>query len=179
MNKNMFKKIISIVTSFAVITAMSFTSAYAAEEDFSCYMGVIRDRDGNVVETIPFPTERVAYVDTLYTLPAGGTFTSFQYEPSMAFSIGFSYGKLGTTEIVTTRNRKVKLEVFNASSIGGTRYLVDSGVFSTNSEDNYDDTTGSCLLGTSSISSSRPYYNGVLTNTSSQSLTINIIVTSD
>lgn len=163
------------MTLFAIVSVLSLASVYAAEDDFSNCLGVIRDKDGNVVETIPIA--RDLYVDTLYTIPAGGTFTSYQYQPSEEFIFGFSYSERTTGgKIITTRDRWVKLEIFNASSIGGTRYSVISGTFSTNQEDNYDDGTSSCLIGTNSISSSRPYYNGVLTNVSSQSLDINIIV---
>lgn len=174
----MFKKLVCFITLLSTLLALSLSSVYAIEDDYSNYLGVIRDKDGNVVETIPFPTGRAIYVNSMYTLPAGGTFTSYQYEPSMGFSIGFSYSSPNGT---TTRNRTVKLEIFNSSSIGGTRYLVkrDSSV-STNIEDNkYDEGLGSCLLGVLSISASRPYYNGVITNTSSQSMNINILVVCD
>lgn len=175
------KKFILFLTALFIF-AISSSLLVCAEEDYSNYFGVIRDKDGNVIETIPFPTERFLYVDTPYTLPPGGTFTSYQYEPSIGFYIGFAYSTRGTSSSSvthTTRDRKVKLEVFNASSIGGARYMVKSGIYSTNKEDNYDDTTGTCLLGVSSISSIRPYYNGVITNVSSQSLTIVVNVVCD
>lgn len=171
------KKFIFFITTLFIV-AVSSSFFVCAEEDYSNYFGVIRDKDGNVVETIPFPAGRATYVETPYTLPPGGTFTSYQYKPSIAFQIGFTYSTRDGS-VTTTRDLMVKLDVFNASSIGGTRYLVKSASYSTNCEYNYDDTDGSVLLGAYPVSSSRPYYNGVVTNPTSQSMTIVIVVTCD
>ena len=105
--------------------------------DLQNYLGIIRNAEGEIVETIPMP--RHIYVDSVVdlsaNLKAGYTFTTYQYKPKGGFTIGFNctddYG-----DTVTTRNRKVEMEIYNSASVGGKKYLVESGTYSTNEEDN-------------------------------------------
>lgn len=179
--KTMKRKIISLLTALFIFV-VSASSGYAEGNSYGNYFGIIRDKDGNIVETIPFPMERASYVETPYTLLPGDTFTSYQYTPTIDFSIGFAFSERGTSSssvVHTTRNRRLKLEIFDASSIGGQRRLVKNAFCSTNREDNPNNTNGYVLLSTDSISSSRPYYNGVITNLSSEPATVVIAVISD
>lgn len=74
--KTIKRKIISLLTALFIFV-VSASSGFAEESSYGNYFGIIRDKDGNIVEMISFPKERATYVETPYTLPAGGTFTSY------------------------------------------------------------------------------------------------------
>ena len=94
---------------------------------------VIRDADGNIVET-HYQT-RTLYVDgTQYNIPAGGTLTTYQYQASIAFFAGFYFIHSDYSGYATTRNRSVTITIRNASSVGGTRNTVSTNTFNTNEE---------------------------------------------
>lgn len=171
------KKLICSIVSFILFSLTLCTAASAQTPDtvdLQNYLGVIRNAEGEIVETIPMP--RHIYVDSVVdlsaNLKAGYTFTTYQYKPKGGFTIGFNctddYG-----DTVTTRNRKVKMEIYNSASVGGKKYLVESGTYSTNEEDN-DPTFGGWIEIDADHNSSRPYFNGVFTNMSNKELTIRI-----
>lgn len=172
------RKFICIFIS-CVLFALTLCTTVSAQEanivNYQNYLGVICNADGEIVETIPMP--RITYVDSVVELSAnlesGYTFTTYQYKPTGGFNIGFKCID-DNGNVVTTRNCRVKMAIYNSASVGGTRTLVESQTFSTNEEDNdlyYD---GWVEIYTDSISSSKPYYNGVFTNMSSKKLTIRI-----
>ena len=171
------KKIISILVT-AIMMCMISITAFATDNDdieYQHYLGVIRDADGNVVELVPMPYI-YPYVDSVYTLPAGGTFTTYQYVPRTAFQLMFGFND-EDGNLVTTRDAKIKMAIYNSASVGGTRYLVKSKTFSTNKEDygKYDEFAE---ISTSNISEARPYYNGVFTNVSNKEVTARLVVLS-
>lgn len=122
------------------------------------------------------------YVDDVKTIPAGGSFTTYYYQPSSNFTIGFIMVD-GTGDTVTTRNRSVKLTINKFKTIGGTASQVKTATYSTNIEDNECDPNPRGNMGvsitTDSISSTYSYYNGVYKNMSSSSMDIHIVVTMD
>lgn len=147
---------------------------------------VICDGEGNVVET--HTVSRQIYVNgTQYTIPANGTLRTYQYYASDDFTAGFYFIHSDYSGYATTRNRNVKITVYNSSSVGGTRYYVDSQTFSTNEEDNTNDSgyTSGIQPGCSSVAisvtpvSDKPYYNAVYKNESSNSLVISLLVARD
>lgn len=123
---------------------------------------------------------RQTYVNSYYTLPAGGSFNSYQYQPSIAFGTGFYYYNEDGTPIDS--NHYIRLTITNAASIGGAEATVKSAVFSTNIEvaQNYSNfSNGSIFLYATDISESSPYYRAKITNTSSTSIKVKINVNMD
>lgn len=148
------------------------------------YLGMILDEYGKITELIPMPnTKESPYVDNIFTLKPKGTFVSYQYSAANHFVIGFKYFDSNGT-LVTTPNRMLNLEIFSAKSIGGSRTLVKSHEFSTDFEDaekkysDYYTTIGGGpfiqLIYDGNLSGS--YYNGVVTNLSSESANVRINV---
>lgn len=189
----MYEKIISLIMAVAIIMC-SALSAYASDKYYVAYddngnkyvlrkdqiLGIIYDADGNIVDTEI--SARTAYLQgTQKTIPAGGKFTSYQYEADVAFAIGFYF--YYNNAVATTRNRTVKLTIKSAASVGAsTRYTEASKTFSTNIEDNensaYFDTNGGGAhieLGVDAVSL-RPYYNGIYENLSSSSVTLSVLL---
>ncbi|MCM1335959.1 MAG: hypothetical protein NC084_09385 [Bacteroides sp.] len=171
------KKIILVV----LICIMTFTSipstAYANEMGEDGIFGVVLNADGEVVRVIPMPVGRSIYVDTGVTIEAGGSFVSYQYEPTDEFSAGFRFwGRYDDTP--TTPDRRVVVSICNASSIGGTKYSVVSKAYSTNYADNVGqvDFDSAIILGAPGISATCPYYNAEFKNLSSSSVYLNIVV---
>lgn len=151
-------------------------------ENDSGFFIVIRDCDGNVVET--YARSRVMYVNgTQYEIPANGSLTTYQYEPSDGFSAGFYFTNTSYSGNATTANRTVKITIENASTIGGERKDVVRQTFSTNLNDNPKYMTnhyGKAIdVKAPRIDSNRPYYDAKYENTSSQSVIISLLVTSD
>ncbi len=169
------KKIVSILVAAIMMCTVSITALANDDMEYQHYLGVIRDADGNVVDLIPMPYI-YPYVDSVYTLPAGGTFTSYQYLPRTAFQLMFGFND-EDGNLVTTRNAEIKMSIYQSESVGGKRYLVKSGTFSTNKEDygKYDDWVD---IGVTNISEARPYYNGVFTNVSDKEVTARLAVLS-
>ena len=136
------------------------------------YLVTIEDANGNIVYQQALA--RSTYVDgTEYTIPAGGSITTYQYEPSVSFSTGFLISQ-------STSGRSVTVAIYNSASIGGTRSLVKSSTVNTSM---VSPTTGPdsdhYMVSTTSISSSKPYYNGKITNNSSSSMTLALCVSMD
>lgn len=188
------KKIISIIIAIAIAMG-SALSAYASEKYYVAYddngnryvlredqiLGITYDAEGNIVDTEI--STRMAYLQgTQKTIPAGGKFTSYQYQPKSAFGIGF-YFAYYNDENVTTRNRTVRLTIKSATSVGAsTRYVEGSETFSTNEEDNYNNPYykpnggGYHIEFEVDVVSSRPYYNGVYENLSSSPATVSLLL---
>lgn len=188
------KKIISIIIAI-VITMGSALSAYASEKYYVAYddngnryvlredqiLGITYDAEGYIVDT-EISTIANYISGTQKTIPAGGKFTSYQYQPKSAFGIGF-YFVYYNDENVTTRNRTVRLTIKSATSVGAsTRYVEGSETFSTNEEDNYNNPYykpnggGYHIEFEVDVVSSRPYYNGVYENLSSSPATVSLLL---
>ena len=188
------KKIISIIIAI-VITMGSALSAYASGKYYVAYddngnryvlredqiLGITYDAEGYIVDT-EISTIANYISGTQKTIPAGGKFTSYQYQPKSAFGIGF-YFVYYNDENVTTRNRTVRLTIKSATSVGAsTRYVEGSETFSTNEEDNYNNPYykpnggGYHIEFEVDVVSSRPYYNGVYENLSSSPATVSLLL---
>ena len=188
------KKIISIIIAIAIAMG-SALSAYASEKYYVAYddngnryvlredqiLGITYDAEGNIVDT-EISTISNYISGTQKTIPAGGKFTSYQYQPKSAFGIGF-YFAYYNDENVTTRNRTVRLTIKSATSVGAsTRYVEGSETFSTNEEDNYNNPYytpnggGYHIEFEVDVVSSRPYYNGVYENLSSSPTTLSLLL---
>lgn len=183
--------------SFALVMLMILTACtslvfasndadnYGSTVGFDGIRIIINDADGNIVEV--HDLHRNVYVNgTQYTIPAGGDLTTYQYYSSIEFYAGFFFEHSAYSGYATTRNRSVTIKIRNASSVGGTRYLVKSGTFSTNEEDNvnslfYDHALaeGNAIVYSATASSARPYYDAVYHNNSSSPLTISLLVGRD
>lgn len=147
---------------------------------------MIVDGDGNITELIPMPNTREApYVDKIYTIEPNGSLISYQYAPANHFSIGFAHLTADSTgfkqTVATTRDRRLRLEICIAYSIGGIRDTVQSREFSTNLED--AEQYGKCYTtagGGPAIQLvhegdlSGVYYNGKITNLSSESTNVRV-----
>lgn len=147
---------------------------------------VIRDGDGNIVET--YQLTRQLYVNgTQFTIPANGDLRTYQYHSSIAFYSGFYFVHPDYSDYATTRDRSVTITIRNASSVGGTRRDVIKKTFSTNEEDNTSspyyhsdlETDGTAIFIESMADSSRPYYDTLYKNNSASSLTISLLVGRD
>lgn len=154
-------------------------NSYVLREDQ--ILGITYDADGNIVDT-EISTQTAYLQGTQKTIPAGGKFTSYQYITERAFGIGF-YFEYDRKMNVTTRNRTVKLTIKSAKTVGAsTRYVEASKAFSTNKEDNedsdyFDPNGGGAHIGFSIYTdSSKPYYNGVYENISSNPMTISLLL---
>ena len=188
------KKIISIIIANAIAMG-SALSAYASEKYYVAYddngnryvlredqiLGITYDAEGNIVDT-EISTMANYINGTKKTIPAGGKFTSYQYQPKSAFGIGF-YFVYYNDENATTKNRTVRLTIKSATSVGAsTRYVEGSETFSTNEEDNYNNPYytpnggGYHIEFEVDVVSSRPYYNGVYENLSSSPATVSLLL---
>lgn len=166
------KKILSLILACVFcVTAMS-VMVFADTETSDNLFGIITDADGNVVEVLPMP--RGTYVDSIYTIPAGGSFISYQYEPKESFVFGFYCVDKNFVRI-TELNRVLELSLEMSNSIGGgNRYVWGPYRYVTTS-----DVTGG-FIGPDDVSIyDYKYYNGKLVNKSSLSTTVRIIVAMD
>lgn len=174
------KKLFSLVLTFIIALTSMSNIAFAERVGENGILGVITNAEGDIVEYVFMPMSRQSYVDSGITLEAGESFTSYQYEPNYSFSAGISFvGRYDN--IPTTKNRKIRIDIYNSDSIGGQRRLVKSKIFSTNPEDNdTSDSPGSSVtLDIESISTISPYYNAKITNISSSSAYVNILIGMD
>lgn len=187
-------RFISFILSTVMVLSLC-SSAFAVSldanqnydvKDENPFAIVIRDAAGNIVET--YYQTRTLYVNgTQYDIPAGGTLTTYQYDTSIAFFAGFYFTHPDYDGYATTRNRSVTVTIRNASSVGGTRRSVFTGTFSTNEESNTSSTyyeSGiqagcSCISIDKMSDSSRPYYDAVYKNNSTNSMTISLLVGRD
>lgn len=190
----MYEKIISLIMAITIIMG-SALSAYADTKYYVAYddngnsyilredqiLGITYDADGNIVDT-EISTQSTYLAGTQKTIPAGGKFTSYQYKAKSAFCIGF-YFYYYSDEIATTRNRSVRLTIKSAESVGAsTRYTEASETFSTNMEDNESNTYfkpnggGYHMELEVNVVSSRPYYNGIYENLSSNPVTLSLLL---
>lgn len=189
------KRFISFLLATLMILSLCSVSAFAAGQesgqdydanDNDLLAIIIRDGDGNIVET--HYLSRQLYVNgTQYTIPANGSLTTYQYYSSIAFFSGFYFVHSDYSGYATTRNRSVTITIRNASSVGGSRNTVSSNTFSTNEEDNTSSQyyVSGIQAGCSAVSvdamavATRPYYDAVYKNNSGSSLTISLLVGRD
>lgn len=173
------KKILTVVLT-CIIALTSLSGAASAEMvGENGILGVITNADGEIVRYVPMPVTRQTYVDTGVTLEPGESFISYQYEPQIAFGAGMRF--VGQSDgKQTTRNRSLQISIYQSASIGGDRYLVAEGYFSTNKEayDSNDIINGVVDI-CCGVSQTRPYYNAKFTNVSAASGYFNIVVYMD
>lgn len=148
-------------------------------------LGIVKDADGNIVSQtiVPYAT----YVDgTIYSIPSGGTFTSYQYVATDNFAAGFYFVK--NNKQVTDAGKSVYITIQNASQVGGTKATIKSRSFSTTEADNagineyyFEAVNGGSgvQLVTQNLNTSRPYHSAVYKNTSSSALSIAILISKD
>lgn len=106
------KRFISSILTAVLVLSICSVSAFAvtSEDTQNCVVNddnpfaiVIRDADGNIVET--YYQTRTLYVNgTQYNIPAGGTLTTYQYDTSIAFFAGFYFIHPDYNGYATTRN---------------------------------------------------------------------------
>lgn len=162
----------------AALSTSAITAEAANLGSVNGYLYTITDANGNIIESAPLC--RSTYVNSYYTLAAGASFNSYQYTPSHGFGTSFYAYKEDGTYI--DGNHYIRLKITNAASIGGTESAVASSLFSTNHSDliNYSSyLSGFVSVYSSPVSSSKPYYRAVITNTSGTSIRIRILVSSD
>lgn len=146
---------------------------------------MIVDGNGNITELIPMPnTREMPYVDNIYTIEPNSSLISYQYTPTNHFIIGFAHLTADSTEfnqtVATTRDRRLRLEICIAYSIGGIRDTVQSREFSTNLEDAeqygkcYTTAGGPAIQLVHEGNLSGVYYNGKITNLSSESANVRV-----
>lgn len=188
------KRFIGLLLAALMIFSLSPVSAFAAGKesgqnygaDGEIFMIVIRDGDGNIVETHHL-SRQLEVNGTQFTIPAGGTLTTSTYHASIAFFAGFYFVHPDYSGYATTRNRSVTITIRNASSAKGTKSDVSSEPFSTNEEDNTSSPyySSGIQAGCAEVAidamadSSRPYYDAVYKNNSASSLTIALLVGRD
>lgn len=194
----MKKKFLSLVLA-CILGVMSVSSPVYADEvstEYSFpdvpegYLGMIVDEYGNITELIPMPTARInPYVDSIYTIEPKHSFISYQYEPTNQFIVGFGYltaDSYGAEIHATTENRMLELAICKADSISGNRIPVESHIFSTNYEDRFqyldsylDNLTETYINLILYGDLSKDYYSGRVTNLSSQSADVRILIYSN
>lgn len=187
------KKILAMILSCVLCLVAIPTVAFADEPIVdNSPLGVITDAEGNIVETLVIPRSVPSngkYVDSICTIPAKGTLTSYQYEPKRYIEFGFAYYADDEQTVVTTRNGMINLQLFKSASIGGTRELDYQYRFSTNYEDVFIDSPEDIngYHGWAFVNQdleyypdpSKPYYNGKYVNESNFPITLRVLVWMD
>lgn len=166
------KKIISLFLACVVCIVSMSVTAFADNAACDNLFGVITDAEGNVVEVLNMP--RGTYLNTIKTIPAGGSFISYQYEPKESFVFGF-YCFDENYNRITELNRVVELSLEMSNTIGGGNrepwgpytYILSADV-------------NGRFLGPDDVSIyDYKYYNGKLVNKSSLPTTVRIILAMD
>lgn len=163
------KKILSLILACALCVAAMPVVSFAETQTTESLFGVITDADGNVVEVLPMP--RTTYVNSVYTIPAGGEFISYQYEPSESFYFGF-YSVTENGDSITKTGSQLEEIVEMSNTIGGDGRKVWGTLSCTVTEKKI----GYFLASGNVSNSGYRYYNGRLKNKSSYSTTVRIIV---
>lgn len=166
------KKILSWFLACILCVIAIPNMAFADTEASDNLFGVITDAEGNIVEVLTMP--KTVYVDSIHTIPAGGSFVSYQYEPNKSFTFGFlNHDESG--KIITEYGRQVELSVEMSDSIGGG----GRDVFGPYTYDIYvNGDMGRFINPHKSIYNYR-YFNGKIINKSSLPTTIRIMVAVD
>ncbi len=112
---------------------------------------------------------RTIYVNSVYTIPAGGAYTSYQYEPAESFFFGFTNtDKNG--KVITDSRCTFDLAIELSNSVGGD----DKEEWDFISTD-----SGTTTMQFYTANDNRRYCNGILTNTSSVSAKVRILTLVD
>lgn len=161
------KKILSLILACVLcFTTMSIT-AFAGTTDKGLF-GVITDAEGNVVEVLAMP--RTSYVNSVYTIPAKGSLTTYQYEVRDNFYFGYATTDTDGNKI-TESNRNLILTVEGSATIGASNRTTLSNL---NVTTGVGDKNG--IIGLTYTNGSYTYYNGKITNQSSLPVTVRVIV---
>ena len=166
--------IIILITALVVpVSAADSRQKSADPTESNAFLIVIQDANGDVVYSEL--ATRLTYVNgTQYSIPSGGTLTTYQYQPSQAFSTGYLIPPK------TTANCSLTLTIYNSSSIGGTRnYVTSRNINTSTTPADSGPTNDSVSAWVYSISSTYPYYNGEIKNNSSFTATVAVLVTMD
>lgn len=166
------KKILSLVLACVLCAAAMPVVSFADIQATANIFGVITDAEGNIVEVLPMP--RTTYVDSVYTLSPGGKFTSYQYEPSENFFFGFfSTDKNGVKITANGSRLEETVEVSNVVGGDGRKVLSTKTCTVTANQTRY-------FLNPDNVKNSGyKYYNGILENKSSYSVSVRIVVGMD
>lgn len=162
------KKILSLILACVMCFSVMSVSAFADTQTSDGLFGVILDADGNVVERLVMP--RDIYVDSVHTIPAGGSYISYQYEPRESFVFGFfTYDKNGTN--ITESNSKFEYSIWASNSIGDNKIEICFGGFQNSTSNN-----GKGYLEASRNNYGFKYFNGEITNQTQHATTVRIVV---
>lgn len=172
-------------TAFAADAGLSDASTEAvstkgdSEVTDDTPFGVILDADGNIVETLIMP--RGNYVNSVQTIPAGGSLITYQYQPSKSFTVEFNERNANGT-VITASGIDVLLELYMSKTIGGSdRERLVSMPFTTRA-DAPDFESFHITYNQYDIDEhpDYPYYNGKIVNLSTtRSLTFRLVVSMD
>lgn len=161
------RKIISFILACVLCVVAMPVLAFADVQANDNLFGVIIDAEGNVVEVLTMP--RTNYVNEIRTIPPGGSYVSYQYEPSKSFFFGFVNTDFNK-KVITDSRCTFDLSIETSNTIGS------DGKVEWHSESVKSD--GSTMF-FEVKSYTRRYCNGVLKNTSSYSANVRIIVVLD
>lgn len=161
------KKFLSLILACVICAVSMSVVSFAETQPADNLFGVITDANGTVVEVIRMT--RTVYDNSIYTIPAGGSFISYQYEPSSSFHFGFT-NKDQNNNTITDSRCKFNLSIETSNSIGSdgktTWRSTQTGASGAN-------------MRFVVTSNSRRYCNGVLKNTSSYSARVRVIIVVD
>ncbi len=169
------KKILSLIFACVICVIAIPVSAFAdTQTTDDIPFGVITDSEGNIVEVLAMP--KATYVNAIYTIPAGGHFISYQYEPSERFVFGFkTYNEDGDRIIDDFYNLSMYIEASNSIG-GGGRKIVKHTIYYYGDKNN---NPNECLLNVNLNQYDYRYYNGEIKNNSMYPTELRIMVVVD
>lgn len=161
------KKVFSIILICAMCFSVMSLTAFADTSDTivndNGIYGAIIDPDGNVVEYLTM--SRSVYVNKVYTINAGHSLITYQYEPTENFFFGFTDNNNGV--VITDSRCTFDLSIELSNSIGAE----NKKVWETRQ---FESDGGGMIF--SVTNDPRRYCNGKLTNTSSYNAEVRVII---
>lgn len=169
--KKFFSLILACILCFAAIPASAFADMVSADELF----GVILDADGNIVEYLQMPRGDV-YVNSIKSIPAGGSLITLQYTTTQDFLFGFSPKDLDRQTFIVEPDRSFEMSIELSNTIGsGNRETYKNYI-----PEYWSGLSGKILQADYIIcktdDTNYAYCNGKLVNLKSESLTLRIII---
>lgn len=172
------KKLISLVLALVLCVVAMPVIAFADTTSTDGLFGVIVDADGNIVERVPM--SRATYVNSILTIPVGGSFISYQYWTTDFFYIGYATSDTNGNYI-TTSNLDLDIKVESSATVGGDgKYEYDDGNNYRRTVDVSQKQRGYLRPVWSSAYFDQPgYFNGILINYASTPAKVRVIVAVD
>lgn len=169
------KKILSLLLALTLFVVAMPISAFADTTSTDGLFGVIVDADGNIVERIPM--SRATYVNSIITIPAGGSYISYQYEPNEYFKLALrTYDENGNT--ITEPGYDFEGLVEISSSIGSNRG--DGGVgiikINDNPDSPFNSRSNAYTIYVKGVQGNYKYYSAKVTNNSTKANKIRIMI---